>query len=143
MRKQQGLTLRDLEELSGIPYVRINMYERELSEPGIIVALKLAHALKIGVEELFTLPKESGFDICQLDQTVVRVKACEAESVECYKQLDAAKKALQDAKEASRDAQAALKYARLELARRQEAMKPSKSAEQPLVEIAMGATVGA
>lgn len=54
-RAQAQLTLTELADLSGITHKLISAIEREKTVPSTIVALKLAKALGLRVEQLFYL----------------------------------------------------------------------------------------
>jgi transcriptional regulator with XRE-family HTH domain len=54
LRKKHGWTLEALAEQTGLTKSYLSKVERGLSVPSIAVALKLAHALKIDVEQLFS-----------------------------------------------------------------------------------------
>ena len=54
-RAMRNLTQADLAELAGITRKSINAIEMGHMVPSTILALKLAHALKVTVEELFSL----------------------------------------------------------------------------------------
>ena len=55
-RMQRGLTQADLAELVGVSRKTINTVENKVFIPSTILALRLARALGISVEELFQLP---------------------------------------------------------------------------------------
>jgi len=57
IRTEKGLTLRDLEELSGISKSTINSIENGEANPTIAVICQLADALKCRPEELFFIEK--------------------------------------------------------------------------------------
>ena len=52
-RKECGLTMRQVERLTGIPPAHLSMYERALVEPKVTNALRLARFFKTTVEDLF------------------------------------------------------------------------------------------
>ena len=54
-RAMRNLTQADLAQLAGITRKSINAIEMGHMVPSTILALKLAHALKVTVEELFSL----------------------------------------------------------------------------------------
>lgn len=54
-RARQGLTQAHLAELSGITRKSINAIEKGHMVPSTVLALKLAHALGVTVEQLFQL----------------------------------------------------------------------------------------
>ena len=54
-RAMRDLTQADLAALAGITRKSINAIEMGHMVPSTILALKLAHALKVSVEELFSL----------------------------------------------------------------------------------------
>ena len=54
-RAMRNLTQAELAELAGITRKSINAIEMGHMVPSTILALKLAHALKVTVEELFSL----------------------------------------------------------------------------------------
>lgn len=53
-RQVAGLTLAQLAELSGVPVSTINDIERG-AEPRVVTAICLARALKVTVEQLWTI----------------------------------------------------------------------------------------
>lgn len=54
LRKKNGWTLEALAQQTGLTKSYLSKIERGLSVPSIAAALKLAHALRIGVEQLFS-----------------------------------------------------------------------------------------
>ena len=59
LRKQSGMTLDTLGELTGLTKSYLSKVERGLSTPSISVALKLAQALRVDVESLFARRAEA------------------------------------------------------------------------------------
>lgn len=55
IRKEQNLTIRELEQLSGVSRSQINKIENNLSHPTVYVLCKLAIALNVKPYELFTV----------------------------------------------------------------------------------------
>ena len=55
VRKARGLTLRDLEALTGTSKATISRWERCVTDASLVGALRLAWALGVRVEELFSL----------------------------------------------------------------------------------------
>jgi putative transcriptional regulator len=58
MRARHGLTQAQLAEAVGVTRKSINTVENRVFTPSTVLALKLAAALKVSVEELFYLDEE-------------------------------------------------------------------------------------
>jgi putative transcriptional regulator len=54
-RARRGLTQAELADLAGVTRKSINAIETGHMVPSIVLALKLAHALEVKVEDLFSL----------------------------------------------------------------------------------------
>lgn len=54
-RKEQGLSVRDLEKLSDVSRSQINKVENNLGHPTVYVLCKLAIALNVKPSELYTV----------------------------------------------------------------------------------------
>jgi transcriptional regulator with XRE-family HTH domain len=61
IRKEKKLTLRELERLSGVDYSAIQKIERGHHIPSQISIIKLSHALKMDVTEVFDFTYHSEF----------------------------------------------------------------------------------
>ena len=55
IRWQKGWSQAQLSRISGIPQSTINAIENNERIPSVLIALKLAHALSVKVEDIFTL----------------------------------------------------------------------------------------
>ena len=58
IREDRGLTLQQVEGLTGISFNTISRYERGVISPNIDTALKIAKALGVTVDELFNEPND-------------------------------------------------------------------------------------
>ena len=67
LRREQGLTLTQLGELTGLTKSYLSKIERELSTPSISVALKIAKALEVDVSRLFV--GEAGRSTISIDRS--------------------------------------------------------------------------
>ena len=57
-RAELGLTQADLAEMVGVTRKTVNTIENQVFVPSTILALKLARALKMPVEELFAISRD-------------------------------------------------------------------------------------
>lgn len=63
IRKRRGLTLQQMEEITGIAFNTISRYERGAISPNAETALKIAQALGVTVDELLNDPKNQELDV--------------------------------------------------------------------------------
>ena len=63
IRKQRGLTLRDVGDLTGIDFNTISRYERGVLTPNSKTVLKIAQALNVTTDELLNGPADTNIKI--------------------------------------------------------------------------------
>ena len=63
IREKRGLTLQQIEELTGIALNTISRYERGVISPTAETALKIAQALGVTVDELLNGPAKQEFEV--------------------------------------------------------------------------------
>ena len=63
IRERRGLTLQQIEDLTGISFNTISRYERGVISPNIDTALKIAQALGVTVDELLNGPANQELDV--------------------------------------------------------------------------------
>lgn len=62
LRAERDLTQAELADLVGVTRKTINTVERGVFVPSTELALKMARALRVSVEEIFSLPREEASD---------------------------------------------------------------------------------
>ena len=63
IRESRGLTLQQIEEITGIAGNTISRYERGVISPNTETALKIAQALGVTVDELLSKPTKQEFEV--------------------------------------------------------------------------------
>ena len=63
IRERRGLTLQQIEDLTGISFNTISRYERGVISPNIDTVLKIARALGVTVDELVNGPTNQELDV--------------------------------------------------------------------------------
>ncbi len=53
VRTKRGISLRQLEEMSGVSRAHLNAIELQHKEPRISILIKVAKALEVSIEELY------------------------------------------------------------------------------------------
>ncbi len=53
IRTSKGISLRQLEEMSGVSRTHLNAIENQQKEPRISILVKIAKALEVQIEELY------------------------------------------------------------------------------------------
>ena len=80
LRKKKNLTLRDLETLSGVKFVRIGRFENNLEKPSLAVIEKLERALQVKFDEIEYVSKK----ILELYQSFVEALLYESNDLDTY-----------------------------------------------------------
>ena len=63
IRECRGLTLQQMEDLTGISFNTISRYERDVISPNLETASKIAQALGVTVDELLNGPTKQDFEV--------------------------------------------------------------------------------
>ena len=63
IRKQKGISLVELEPMTGIDASSLSRYERGIAAPSADMAQKIANALNISVDELLSVSSTQKFEV--------------------------------------------------------------------------------